>query len=48
MNEFFKQYGAVILSAAGAFAVFMLFRQHMLAQDGAFVQMLLLWENGGC
>ncbi len=48
MNEFFRQYGEMILSAAGAFAVFMVFRQSMLQQDGAFVQWILLLGNGGC
>lgn len=48
MKEFFTQYGGMILSAAGAFAVLMIFRQNMLPPDGEFVKMILFWGNGGC
>ncbi len=48
MKEFFTQYGGMILSAAGAFAVLAIFRQNMLLPDGLFVKMILFWGNGGC
>jgi hypothetical protein len=47
VNQFFKEYGEMILAAAGAFAMFLLFRRMLLSPSGELAQLVLLLEKGG-
>ena len=48
MNQFFKEYGGMIIAIAGTLAFLAVFGQSMMSQEGDFAQMLSYWGNGGC
>jgi hypothetical protein len=47
MNQFFQEYGEMILASAGAFLILLLFRRMLLSPSGEFAQLVLLLEEGG-
>jgi hypothetical protein len=47
MNQFFQEYGGMILAYAGAFLILLLFRRVFLSPSGEFAQLVLLLEEGG-
>jgi hypothetical protein len=47
VNQFFKEYGGMILAAAGTFVMFLLFRRMLLSPSGELAQLVLLWGKGG-
>jgi hypothetical protein len=47
MNQFFQEYGGMILASAGAFLMFLLFRRMLVSPTGEFAQLVLLLEEGG-
>jgi hypothetical protein len=47
VNQFFQQYGGMILAAAGTFVMFLLFRRIFLSPSGELAQIILLLGKGG-
>lgn len=48
MREVFEEYGAMVLSVVGTFALFLVVKEYLFVSDSLFAQLIFLWGNGGC
>ena len=48
MVEVIREYGGLVLAAAGGFLFLGVVGQMLLSHQGIFMQMISAWGNGGC